>query len=102
PGTEGSTLRKLYGGGSTVLERHRHRYEINPELIEKFEAKGLQFVGKDETGQRMEIVEMADHPYFVGVQYHPEYLTRPLKPSAPFMGLILAATNTLEAHLAAL
>ncbi|KAG0341061.1 CTP synthase ura7 [Podila humilis] len=101
-GTEGSTLRKLYGGGSTVMERHRHRYEINPELIEKFEAKGLQFVGKDETGQRMEIVEMADHPYFVGVQYHPEYLTRPLKPSAPFMGLILAATNGLEAHLAAL
>ncbi|KAF9318415.1 CTP synthase ura7 [Podila horticola] len=101
-GTEGSTLRKLYGGGSTVLERHRHRYEINPELIEKFEAKGLQFVGKDETGQRMEIVEMADHPYFVGVQYHPEYLTRPLKPSAPFMGLILAATGGLEAHLATL
>ncbi|KAG0040799.1 CTP synthase ura7 [Podila clonocystis] len=101
-GTEGSTLRKLYGGGSTVLERHRHRYEINPELIEKFEAKGLQFVGKDESGQRMEIVEMADHPYFVGVQYHPEYLTRPLKPSAPFMGLILAATGGLEAHLATL
>ncbi|KAF9206900.1 CTP synthase ura7, partial [Podila verticillata] len=101
-GTESSTLRKLYGGGSTVLERHRHRYEINPELIEKFEAKGLQFVGKDETGQRMEIVEMADHPYFVGVQYHPEYLTRPLRPSAPFMGLILAATGGLEAHLAAL
>ncbi|KAG0091760.1 CTP synthase ura7 [Podila epicladia] len=101
-GTEGSTLRKLYGGGSTVLERHRHRYEINPELIEKFEAKGLQFVGKDETGQRMEIVEMADHPYFVGVQYHPEYLTRPLKPSAPFMGLILAATGGLQAHLATL
>lgn len=101
-GTEGSTLRKLYGGGSTVLERHRHRYEINPELIEKFEAKGLQFVGKDETGQRMEIVEMADHPYFVGVQYHPEYLTRPLRPSAPFMGLILAATSGLEAHLATL
>ncbi|KAF9271306.1 CTP synthase ura7, partial [Mortierella alpina] len=54
-GTENSTIRKLYGGGSTVLERHRHRYEINPELIEKFETKGLKFVGKDETGQRMEI-----------------------------------------------
>ncbi|KAF9179041.1 CTP synthase ura7 [Haplosporangium sp. Z 11] len=101
-GTENSTIRKLYGGGSTVLERHRHRYEINPELIEKFEAKGLKFVGKDETGQRMEIVELADHPYFLGVQYHPEYLTRPLKPSAPFMGLILAATNELQGHLATL
>ncbi|KAF8945763.1 CTP synthase ura7 [Haplosporangium gracile] len=101
-GTEGSTLRKLYGGASEVLERHRHRYEINPEMVDTFHAKGLQFVGKDETGQRMEIVEMADHPYFVGVQYHPEYLTRPLKPSPPFMGLILAATGELESHLASL
>ncbi|KAF9288306.1 CTP synthase [Linnemannia elongata] len=101
-GTENSKLRKLYGGGDSVLERHRHRYEINPEMIDRFHAKGLQFVGKDETGQRMEIVEMADHPYFVGVQYHPEYLTRPLKPSPPFMGLILAATGDLENHLASL
>ncbi|KAF9904717.1 CTP synthase ura7 [Linnemannia zychae] len=100
--TENSKLRKLYGGGSSVVERHRHRYEINPEMISKFESKGLQFVGKDETGQRMEIVEMADHPYFVGVQYHPEYLTRPLRPSPPFMGLILAATGDLEGHLASL
>ncbi|KAK3825030.1 MAG: CTP synthase [Benniella sp.] len=101
-GTENSTIRKLYGGGSTVLERHRHRYEINPELIDQFEAKGLRFVGRDETGQRMEIVELADHPYFLGVQYHPEYLTRPLKPSAPFMGLILAATKELQKHLSTL
>ncbi|KAI1321830.1 CTP synthase ura7 [Mortierella claussenii] len=101
-GTEGSVIRKLYGGASTVLERHRHRYEVNPELISRFEAKGLQFVGKDETGQRMEIVELADHPYFVGVQYHPELLTRPLKPSPPFVGLILAATRELEQHVAAL
>ena len=101
-GTEESTIRKLYGGGSTVLERHRHRYEVNPEMIEQFEAKGLRFVGKDETGQRMEIVELADHPYFVGVQYHPELLTRPLKPSPPFMGLILAATGDLTQHISTL
>ncbi|KAF8941700.1 CTP synthase 1, partial [Haplosporangium gracile] len=56
----------------------------------------------DETGQRMEIIEMADHPYFVGVQYHPELLTRPLKPSPPFTGLILAATDDLQQHLATL
>ncbi|KAF9135306.1 CTP synthase ura7 [Mortierella sp. 14UC] len=98
-GTEKSTIRRLYGGGSEVLERHRHRYEVNPELIHNFEAKGLQFVGKDESGQRMEIIEMADHPYFVGVQYHPELLTRPLKPSPPFTGLILAATGSLQQHL---
>ncbi|KAG9320142.1 hypothetical protein KVV02_000719 [Mortierella alpina] len=101
-GTENSAIRKLYGGKSTVLERHRHRYEVNPELIDRFEAKGLQFVGKDETGQRMEIVELVDHPFFVGVQYHPELLTRPLKPSPPFVGLILAATGDLQKHLATL
>ncbi|KAG0040730.1 CTP synthase ura7 [Podila clonocystis] len=100
--TENCAIRKLYGGEATVLERHRHRYEVNPELVGQFEAKGLSFVGKDETGQRMEIVEIADHPYFVGVQYHPELLTRPLKPSPPFMGLIMAAAGELEKHLASL
>ncbi|KAF9166219.1 CTP synthase ura7 [Actinomortierella ambigua] len=97
--TEQSKIRRLYGGAESVEERHRHRYEINPEKIGAFEAKGLRFVGKDETGQRMEIVEHADHPFFLGVQYHPEYLTRPLKPSPPFMGLILAASGDLDAHL---
>ncbi|KAG0085799.1 CTP synthase ura7 [Podila epicladia] len=100
--TENCAIRKLYGGEATVLERHRHRYEVNPDLVGQFEAKGLSFVGKDETGQRMEIVEIGDHPYFVGVQYHPELLTRPLKPSPPFMGLIMAAAGELEKHLASL
>ncbi|KAF9933668.1 CTP synthase ura7 [Linnemannia zychae] len=102
PGTENSTIRKLYGGSSEVWERYRHRYEVNPEMVEKLHAHGIQFVGKDETGQRMSIIEIADHPYFVGVQYHPELLTRPLKPSPPFTGLILAATGELENHLATL
>ncbi|KAG0346861.1 CTP synthase ura7 [Podila humilis] len=100
--TEESAIRKLYGGSSSVLERHRHRYEVNPEVIAQIEAKGLSFIGKDETGERMEIVEIADHPYFVGVQYHPELLTRPLKPSPPFVGLIHAAAGTLQKHLATL
>ncbi|KAF9431119.1 CTP synthase ura7 [Podila epigama] len=100
PHTENSVIRKLYGGKASVLERHRHRYEVNPKLVDTFEAKGLSFVGKDETGERMEIVEMADHPFYVGVQYHPELLTRPLKPSPPFMGLIKAASGELEKHLA--
>ncbi|KAG0233380.1 CTP synthase ura7 [Actinomortierella wolfii] len=99
PNTENSKIRKLYGGVESVEERHRHRYEINPEMVGQFEAKGLQFVGKDETGQRMEIVELANHPFFLGVQYHPEYLTRPLKPSPPFLGLILAASGELDAYL---
>ena len=86
-------IRRLYGGASSVDERHRHRYEVNPDLIERLETAGLTFVGKDETGQRCEILEVADHPYFVGVQYHPEFKSRPGRPSPPFLGLILAASG---------
>ena len=68
-------VKRLYGGSESVDERHRHRYEVNPELIERLEAAGLTFVGKDETGQRCEILELPDHPYFVAVQYHPEFVT---------------------------
>ncbi|BFZ53474.1 CTP synthase ura7 [Savitreella phatthalungensis] len=94
PGTEKwSKVRALYKNQEVVMERHRHRYEINPEYVSKIEAAGLPFVGKDETGQRMEIFELQDHPYYVGVQYHPEYLTRPLAPSPPFLGLVAAASG---------
>ncbi|XP_062158374.1 uncharacterized protein LOC133865880 [Alnus glutinosa] len=87
---------KLYGNVSFVDERHRHRYEVNPNMISKLENVGLSFVGRDETGQRMEIVELPGHPYFVGVQFHPEFKSRPGKPSALFLGLIAAACGRLE------
>jgi len=86
-------IRTLYGEGDSVDERHRHRYEVNPDLIEAIEAAGLKFVGKDETGQRCEIFELDGHPYFVGVQYHPEFKSRPNRPSPPFLGLLQAACN---------
>ncbi|KAJ2322900.1 CTP synthase ura7 [Coemansia sp. RSA 2673] len=96
-----SKIKKLYGGADEVHERHRHRYEVNPEKVKELETKGLHFVGRDaETGERMEILELADHPYYVAVQYHPEYLTRPLNPSPPFLGLLLAASGQLDAYLA--
>ncbi|KAI0225266.1 CTP synthase ura7 [Massospora cicadina] len=85
-GTAPSRIRKLYLGGAVAIERHRHRYEINPSYVGQLESHGMHFVGRDESGERMEIFELADHPYYVGVQYHPEYLTRPLKPSPPFSG----------------
>lgn len=66
-GTEWSRARALYGGAEVIEERHRHRYEINPELVGKLEEAGLHFVGKDETGERMEIFELKDHPFFVGM-----------------------------------
>jgi CTP synthase len=68
-------------------------------MVPEFESKGMQFVGKDETNQRMEIVELKGHPFFLAVQYHPEFKSRPAKPSPPFLGLILASTNQLDAYL---
>lgn len=152
-----SKVRKLYGGAQTVWERHRHRYEINPEYIERIErgnpdskaAHGkqngarpstpvnkalrslptspsiqqydgfsngytdlhtvaqssfdkLSFVGRSESGERMQIAELvtADghepHPYFVGMQAHPEFASRPLNPSPPFLGFIAAAAGGRE------
>ena len=86
-------IKRLYDGGDSVNERHRHRYEVNPDIIEEIESAGLKFVGKDETGQRCEIFELDGHPYFVGVQYHPEFKSRPGKPSPPFLGLLMAASG---------
>ncbi len=93
---DGSTIRALYGPGDAVDERHRHRYEVNPDLIERIEEAGLVFVGKDESGQRCEIFELNDHLYFVGVQFHPEFKSRPGKPSPPFLGLLKAASGQLD------
>ena len=84
-------VRRLYGGAGHVDERHRHRYEVNPELIESIEAAGLIYVGKDETGERCEIMELEGHPYYVGTQYHPEFKSRPNRPSPPFLGLLKAS-----------
>ena len=86
-------IKRLYGPGDSVDERHRHRYEVNPDIIEDIEEAGLKFVGKDETGQRCEIFELAGHPYYVGVQYHPEFKSRPGRPSPPFLGLLMAASG---------
>jgi len=86
-------MRRLYGGADHVDERHRHRYEVNPDLIEQIESAGLRYVGKDETGQRCEIMELENHPYFVGTQYHPEFKSRPNRPSPPFLGLLKAAVG---------
>ncbi|XP_057465873.1 uncharacterized protein LOC130755522 isoform X1 [Actinidia eriantha] len=93
------TTAKLYGNKSFIDERHRHRYEVNPDMVAQLEDAGLSFVGKDESGQRMEIVELHNHPYYVGVQFHPEFKSRPGKPSAFFLGLIAAACGQLDAVL---
>ena len=81
-------LGKLYGNVDSVDERHRHRYEINPQYIEEYERAGVKFVGKSDDDERVEILEPENHRYFVAVQYYPEYVSRPFKPSVPYLGLI--------------
>ncbi|XP_028062845.1 CTP synthase 2-like [Camellia sinensis] len=78
---------KLYHNSEYVDERHRHRYEVNPDMIDMLEEAGLKFVGKDESGKQMEILELPGHPFYVGVQFHPEFKSRPGRPSAPFLGI---------------
>lgn len=93
--TEDSILRRLYNGKGVVEERHRHRYEVNPDHIDKLEKAGLRFVGKSSDETRMEILELdkSIHPYFVATQYHPEFLSRPFEPSPPFKGFIESAND---------
>ncbi|XP_012283141.1 CTP synthase [Orussus abietinus] len=99
--TEGaSIIKQLYGNKVGIEERHRHRYEVNPKYVPDLEAAGLKFVGHDDEKVRMEIIELEGHSYYVATQYHPEYLSRPLKPSPPFLGLILASVGKLRSFLA--
>lgn len=94
---------KLYQKETFIDERHRHRYEVNPDLVPRLEEAGLQFVGRDETGERMEILELtsqpADHPFYVAAQFHPEFKSRPGKPSPLFLGFILASGKRLDSYL---
>ncbi|TDZ15272.1 CTP synthase [Colletotrichum orbiculare MAFF 240422] len=95
-GSEWSKLRALYGQAQSVEERHRHRYEVNPAYVDKLTEAGLEFIGKDDTGERMEIFELKSHPYFVGTQFHAEYQSKVLSPSRPFLGFVAAAAGCLD------
>ena len=87
---KGTKIQKLYGK-EEVTERHRHRYEVNPEYVDKLERCGMIFSGKSPDGILMEFMELPNHPYFVGTQAHPEFKSRPMKPAPLFDGLIKAA-----------
>ncbi|WP_135853822.1 glutamine hydrolyzing CTP synthase [Halorussus salinus] len=91
---EGTLAADIYGGTSCT-ERHRHRYEVNPEYFDQFEETGLAFSGR--SGNRMEILELADHPYFLGTQFHPEFRSRPTRASPPFVGLLEAVLDRTDA-----
>ena len=90
---EGSLTREIYGGAATISERHRHRYEVNVNFRISLEASGMRFVGMSPDGVLPEIVEYPDHPWFIGVQYHPELKSKPFDPHPLFTGFIAAAVR---------
>jgi CTP synthase len=90
---EGSLVREVYGGAARIEERHRHRYEVNIAYRERLEAAGLRFSGLSPDGVLPEIVEYPDHPWFIGVQYHPELKSKPFDPHPLFAGFIGAAVK---------
>ena len=88
---EGSRVRDIYGGVACIRERHRHRYEVNINMREKLEEAGLTFAGMSPDGMLPEIIELRDHPWFVGVQFHPELKSKPFDPHPLFKSFIRAA-----------
>ncbi|MDP3962675.1 MAG: CTP synthase [bacterium] len=87
------TIAQMAYGSSIIKERHRHRYEVNPKYIERIEKSGLIFSGKSPDGTLMEIAELPkeSHPFFLGAQFHPEFLARPLRPHPLFNEFIKAS-----------
>ncbi len=89
---ESSTAQKIYNSDS-ISKRHRHRYEINREYIPEFERRGLVFSAESDGGKRMEILEIPDHKFYLGVQFHPEFNSRPGFPEESFVAFLKAASE---------
>ena len=89
---KGSRVAEIYGA-SEISERHRHRYEVNMRYRDKLEAAGLCFSGISPDGLLPEIVEFPEHPWFIGVQFHPELKSRPFDPHPLFASFIAAAVE---------
>jgi len=87
-----SLIRSIYNS-RTIKERHRHRYEVNVNYKNKYEKKGLIFSGNSPDKNLPEIIELKNHPWFIGVQFHPEFKSRPLTPHPLFSSFIKAAKN---------
>jgi CTP synthase len=87
---EGSRVAEVYGS-TAIEERHRHRYEVDIKYREALETQGLMFSGMSPDGRLPEIVEVKDHPWFIGVQFHPELKSKPFEPHPLFRDFIRAA-----------
>jgi CTP synthase len=88
-----SKAAEIYQNGSTVFERHRHRYEVNINYRDKLEAAGLKFSGMSPDGELPEIVELPDHNWYIGVQFHPELKSKPFDPHPLFASFVRAAVE---------
>ncbi len=88
---EGTIAYKLYGT-EVIYERHRHRYEVNPKYVDMLESHGMVVSGVSEKGL-VEFIELPDHKFFVATQAHPEFRSRPLRPSPLFIGFLKAAAG---------
>jgi CTP synthase len=88
----GSKVAEIYGS-TRISERHRHRYEVNTRYKERLEKAGMKFSGMSPDGLLPEIIEFPHHPWFIGVQYHPELKSRPFEPHPLFASFIAAAVE---------
>jgi len=88
--SDGSKVAEIYGS-QTISERHRHRYEVNMAYRDQLEAAGMVVSGTSPDGLLPEIVEIPDHPWYVGVQFHPELKSKPLDPHPLFSSFVEAA-----------
>jgi CTP synthase len=90
------TLAEEVYGAELVGERHRHRFEVNNAYREALENAGMVFSGTSPDGRLVEIAEIADHPFYIGSQFHPEFKSRPLRPHPLFSGFVGACKGTAE------
>jgi len=89
---ENTNAEKIYNT-ETISKRHRHRYEINKKYIAEFEKNGLIFSAESDNGKRMEMLEIPSHKFYLGVQFHPEFNSRPGFPEESFVAFIKAASK---------
>jgi CTP synthase len=89
---EGSLARRIYGSAE-ISERHRHRYEVNQKYLQTLSEHGLVISGLSPDGKFVEMVELPDHPWFLGCQFHPEYKSKPTEPHPLFVSYIAAALS---------
>ena len=95
--TAGSLAAEAYGA-TEISERHRHRYEVNNDFRDALEAKGLVLSGTSPDKKLVEMVELRNHPYFLGCQFHPELKSRPMTPHPLFVRFVRAALDRVAAR----